>query len=574
MTSPITYPPGTISKWGIIQALANQLAWITYIGVDGSIFYLAGPLAPVAGAQDGLVLTKHMGLMSPFELLKLQGARQHGSTWTDTNYDEGEIMLSLEASGITPQGIRDVLRQWVSAWDPSVGNPGYPNQLGKLSVFTPDLGEWWANVRVAKNFSDIFDQDFTYSGKQKITWEVHNDDAFWYSVDSTSTFAVSYSNLLADFTTYGAGPTLGSDWHQLYSNTDAGTLGTLLGTAYWDQNGTKDTIDVANLFHTNSSTDNQVISFTLGAAKLANLFNFVDPGAAIDIWARTPSTPPSDYSSMTGVRLRFQLDTFSLSYWIGGTGSVWFTLPLVIPPVWGETFTLLAGTDNDDYEFAIQRDGITFFRYTDSAHQSEMGSSYRGWGFGEHTNDLVVSMIVPPPVDRWFADDNLAQTESGYVSLTNMGDIEAWPRYLCYGPGTFTFGNGPNSTTNVTLGPLEDGQIVLVTTEPRYKSVIDLTPNQPTPASLNKFKTLLAELISFATNNNVPPLIQKFESFFGIVPPQGNLYPLLNGRFTNPIPRAYYGKPLVTNYIPVSITNGSPNSKIVAAITPRRRWPL
>src|SRR6202000_1539849 len=102
-------PPGPISTYGINQVLANQLVTIAYVGVDGSIFYLAGPMAPVAGAQDGIVLQKHMGLMSPFTLLQLQGARQDGATWTDTVYDVGEIMLSVEASGIAPQNIRNVI---------------------------------------------------------------------------------------------------------------------------------------------------------------------------------------------------------------------------------------------------------------------------------------------------------------------------------------------------------------------------------------------------------------------------------------------------------------------------------
>lgn len=188
MTSPITYPP-SISLYGAQLALQNELATITYTGVDGSIFYLAGPYAPVAGAQDGLVLLKHMGLMSPFKMLELQGARQDGGTWTDTVYEPGEIMLSLEASGIAPQNIRNVLRQWISAWDPAVGNPGHPTQLGRLTVYTPDMGEWYINARMSKNVSDQFTKDFTYSGRQPLTWACKNYDAFWFgAADSVSVF--------------------------------------------------------------------------------------------------------------------------------------------------------------------------------------------------------------------------------------------------------------------------------------------------------------------------------------------------------------------------------------------------
>lgn len=188
MTTPITYPSGQISNWGINLALANQLAWITYTGTDGSMFYLTGPASPVAGAQDGLVLTKHMGLMAPFELLELKGARQDGATWNDTVYAPGEIVLNLEATGTSPQNIRNVIRQWISAWDPAAGNPGHPSNLGTLSVFTSDMGEWWAPVRLGKSVSDVFDKDYTYSHRQAFTWTCKNYGAFWYGPDSVSVF--------------------------------------------------------------------------------------------------------------------------------------------------------------------------------------------------------------------------------------------------------------------------------------------------------------------------------------------------------------------------------------------------
>lgn len=574
MSSPITYPPGTVSQWGINQALQNELPWISYVGVDGSIFYLAGPLAPVAGAQNGLVLVKHMGLMSPFELLKLQGARQDGETWTDTLYDAGEIMLSLEASGTTPQGIRDVLRQWISAWDPEVGNNGFPTQLGKLSVFTPDLGEWWANVRLAKNLSDVFDKDYTYSGKQTLTWEVHNDDAFWYSVDSTSEFGIVYDSETFDMSTLSNASGLPTGWTQLYSSTGDGTYGIQHGAGQWLTPGTS-SASVINIAPTVSATDNQVSTIKYAPPILANLFDFDAPLGTNDCWVRLNTTPAGSYSAVTGVRLRIGIETFELSCFVGGTEHVFATLPLIIPPLWDEVFTLVAGTDNDAYEFAVLRDGIKIFSYTDSAHISQKGSSYRGWGFGASAGFLVVP-FTPPPLGAWFGQDNLSQAQSGFVPLTNMGDMEAWPRYLCYGPGTFSFGNGPNSTTNVTLGPLYDGQVVLVITDPRLRSVVDLTPTQvKTPVSfLTEVEEALDALKSFATNYNAPPLLQQFESIFGLLPPQGNLYSLMTGRFTNPIPRSYYGQPLTTSWIPVSVTNGGPNSKIVAAITPRRRWPL
>ena len=582
MTSPVTYPDGTISLYGQILAMQNQLPWISYIGVDGSIFYLAGPMAPVPGAQNGLVLQKHMGLMSPFENLKLQGARQDGETWTDTVYDTGQIMLSLEASGTTPQNINNVMRQWISAWDPEVGNNGFPSQLGKLSVFTPDLGEWWANVRLGKNLSDVMNKDYTYSGRQELTWECHNSSAFWYSVDSTSVFGVDFENEKLDLSSQSNSTSLPAGWTQLYSRTSTGTYGITNGTAQWLNNTDTTSTDVINISPTPTGTDNQVSTIQYAPASFANLFSFNFANGANDCWARTDTTPVATYSAVNGVRLRITPLNFILSYFIAGVEHIFFALPMFVPPIWGETFTLVAGTDNNPYEFAILRNGIKFFSYTDTAHVSRLGSAYRGIGFGSGAmwQPGVSQLYLPSPLEAWYGQDNESQTQSGYVPLTNVGDIEAWPRYLCYGPGTFGFGNGPNSTDMITIGPLYDGQIVLVTTDPRLRSVVDLTPVavQPPATSPENFLTQVGEMFeaitSFATNYNAPPLLQQFESIFGLLPPQGELYSTMKGRFTNPVPRAFYGQPLVTSHIPVSITGGGPNSKIIAAITPRRRWPL
>jgi len=178
---------------------------------------------------------------------------------------------------------------------------------------------------------------------------------------------------------------------------------------------------------------------------------------------------------------------------------------------------------------------------------------------------------------------------TGFVPLTNIGDQDGWPSYLCYGPGIFAFANGPGSSSMITLGtaasPILDNQVVLITTMPRLRSVVDLTPNLPTQA-LTGVQTFLEQLIDLISgvsgtltvgetqaSSGVPPLLQWFESLFGIKPPQGNLYALLNGRFTNPIPGVPQPFMASESYIPVSITNGNANSQIVASVTPQRRWP-
>ncbi|MGC7220089.1 hypothetical protein RBA39_23365, partial [Mycobacteroides abscessus subsp. massiliense] len=85
------------------------------------------------------------------------------------------------------------------------------------------------------------------------------------------------------------------------------------------------------------------------------------------------------------------------------------------------------------------------------------------------------------------------------------------------------------------FGPLLEGQIAQITTLPRLRGVVDLSPDQP-EQDLDEFQDIMKRLISLATNGNVPPLLEWFESQFGIRPPQGMLYALLGGRFTRPWP--------------------------------------
>lgn len=347
-----TYPPGQVSLLGQIELGQNRFPHITYVGRDGTKFYLAGPLAPTAGAQNGVVALSVKGLTPPFQHLDNQGARQDGATWFDALYDPSEIDMQVEVTGITTADTRSVMRSWLGSWS--------PKERGRLHVFTPENGEWWAQVRQLKNFDDPIMHTYENYGKQRFTWAARNDDSFWQSFDSVDTFASS------------------------------------------------------------------------------------------------------------------------------------------------------AG--------------------------------------------------------------------SGFLNLVNRGDQDGWARYLCYGPGTFTFSDGPASSASqkITFGPLLDGQLALLTTLPRLRGVTDLSPNSvvaPAP-DLSPFLKILNALIGFATNNNVPPLLQQFESLFGILPPQGNLYSLLTGRFTTPLPAKVEGLPPQGSHIAVSIAGGNSDSKIVGALTPLRRWPL
>lgn len=177
---------------------------------------------------------------------------------------------------------------------------------------------------------------------------------------------------------------------------------------------------------------------------------------------------------------------------------------------------------------------------------------------------------------------------SGWCPLTNLGTRPGWPRFLCIAGdqdgAKFTLGNGAvptttgtisNSGSPITFGPLKAGQIAAIYTNPRLRSVVDLSPTQPAQ-SLTEFQQLIQTMVNSAVGNYpVPPELQALESVFGILPPQGPMYSLLNGRFTylSQLPAKQDGYPPQTTQIPVSISNGNSNTKIVAAVTPYRTWP-
>lgn len=171
-----------------------------------------------------------------------------------------------------------------------------------------------------------------------------------------------------------------------------------------------------------------------------------------------------------------------------------------------------------------------------------------------------------------YVDVFASASGSGFLRLMNIGSQDGWPSLTCYGPGTFSFSNGPGSTTMISFGPLAAGQRVLINTYPPLRGVVDLTSANVTtlpPAQ----KTLLETIINFITNSNVPPLFQWFESLFGVLPVQSPLYSLLNGRYSHPITGVAQPSWATLHALSVSITGGSSASQIIGRIDPMRRSP-
>lgn len=443
-----TYPPYPL-KWQNRLALDYSHSQVAYVGYEGTIFHIDGPFAPVMGAQTGAVVTDWSHLDPPFKMLDNKGARQDGTTWYDTLYDPCEIDFNVTLGGANPSDMRALIASWFGAWD--------PKKLGKLCWFSPERGEWFANVRMGKAIGNKFDRDWYTSGKVSFTWNCRNDNAFWQGVDSVGTFT------------------------------------------------------------TNST---QIISIGGTSSSTSGFFNLI-------------------FGGFTTVELLFNSGVAEIQSALEALSSV-------------GTGNVSVSSDASGTQFVVE-----FINALGGVGQELLG-------FVSNIVDGVLQIFAGSPGSSTLA--------TGYVPLTNIGDQPAWPRYLVYGPGTFTIGDGL-SGNSVTFGPLLENQIALLTTLPRLQSVTDLSPVQA-PIVGSATDTLITTLIDFVTNNNIPPLLEEFLSVFGILPPQNApLYSLLNGRFVTPLDPMLTQIGPQTAYIPCSISGGNAASKIIGAVTPLRRWP-
>ncbi len=262
----------------------------------------------------------------------------------------------------------------------------------------------------------------------------------------------------------------------------------------------------------------------------------------------------------------------TLSRFNGGVETVLDQRLLLMSPLWNERWRLIAGTADNPRRFQLFRGGAKLIDYKEAGTSSAMGANFRYAGFGMEAGTGLLRQKIPPAVNSWAMGDNIAIKQSGHLSLTNFGDQEAYPDYVVYGPGTFTFGDGPGVEPTVKFGPLYDDQIALIKTHPGNRAVYDIS-HEENPQDLPAFQEFIKRLLALAFNKNTPPLINWFKSAFGVSPGQGNMYSLLEGRFSKPVPpRPVAGLP-ETSKIAVTIEGGNAFSKVVAALTPMRRWP-
>jgi len=251
---------------------------------------------------------------------------------------------------------------------------------------------------------------------------------------------------------------------------------------------------------------------------------------------------------------------------------------LLVPPrAGGEEWMFIAGVEGDPRLFSVYRNGLHVFSHKESGTGSPLGADYRGVGFGMYAYRQLIGQAAPSSVKSLTAADNITVAQEGYLTRYNIGDQKFYDTYTVFGPGTFKFWLGPEAGPNdyVEFGPLLPSQVAHIVTDPRKRSVQDLTSQPATPQEIEQWKFALEGLLDIAGGSQ-QGLAAEIKSVWGVLPPQGPLYSLLKGRWTDAsaIPPKKAGESVRPYTIKVGVDNGSASSRIIASGTPLRRYPL
>lgn len=559
MSDPtIRYPAGPITPAGAYHILHDRIPQVALQSWDDTAVFnmMGGSAIHDPTLPERVNIVNLSGLIPPWQSIRQKGATQDGSSFIDALYDEMQVKLDVIAKGRNPAYTRKVVNHLLASID--------AKQNSELSWMTHEMGRWWAPVRMDKTMDD---QISVATNRQKISLRLVADDAFWRSYDHVDSFEFQYEDLTDTFNFVDAAA-LGPNWTLAYTGT-GGNLSANGDQAVWVSSGTLQRTVVARRNSFTTATSNQVISIVFGSFQKET---YTDKSYN-DIWARLKTTGTAGDE---GVRLRVGHHEIILSYFVGGVETIMrrlgiFNIKTWIPPYPGEKYTLIAGEEGDSRTFKVLRNKAVIMTVKETGTGSVITN--RGIGFGMEAGGGLGHQAVPAAVRKISAGDNSTVSQSGFLERVNAGDQGLWDRLTCFGPGMFRFGNGPDSPDTIEFGPLLPNQIMYLRTDPRKRAVDDLTVIPPTPQELTKHQQRMKDYDSFAFANNVPPLRLAMESKRGILPPQGNPYSMLKGRWSNPIPPKPAGKPAIKYHVTVSIDDGNASSQVIAAGTPLRRNP-
>jgi hypothetical protein len=550
------YPAGPITPHGAWHILSDRVPQVALRSYDDSIvFNLMGGLAIADPTMpESVVLKDFKKFMSQWKVIDQKGASQDGVSFVDALYDPIEPTIELRAIGRDPAHLRAVVRDLVASVDAKLES--------ELSVFTHYLGRWWVPCRWFRTLDNPLGHIQT--GSQDLSLQVRADSGFWQSYPHTDQFRFVYAAVSDSFNFLTAQGDPITGWTLAYSGAGSGVLYTDGDQAISTLVGGRTVVARRTTF--TATSDNTVITIELGGSVQPNW----PPNTYVDVWARMNN---SGTAGTDGIRWRMGQKTIKLSAFNGGTESVIREFNYIQGrPT--EKFTFITGTGStggDPRTYKVLRNNALIQTIIESGTASLADSSHRKVGFGA----AAVSGIVRPlGVRSWSAGDNNQVAQEGFVQRVNVGDQPMWDNFTCFGPGTFFLGNGPDNKDLVKFGPLLTNQIMQVRTDPRKRGVIDMTAIPPTQQEVDMFTTAKRDFLSFLFSANaVPTAPSATESIFGITPPQGNPYSLLDGRFNNPVPPRSPGNPVQAYHTKVKITGGNSDSQIIVAGTPLRRLP-
>lgn len=563
------YPAGPVTPHGAWHLRKGRIPNLSLTSHDETIRFelLGGKSIADRRRPESVRLKKDgiKGLIPPWQMIDQKGATEDGVTYLDALYDPIEVSMEVKAIGRDPQHRKRLVHDLIASID--VKNPA------RLAWFDHDFGHWWADLRWFKTPANAF--AVGESRSQNLTLVLRADHGFWESHPDASQFRFSYADAIDEFNYTTPGPIGTTEgWDVAFTGSGGGYPYANGDQLVWkdDPNNpilTDGRTAILRRRGSQSTGDMQVVEIELGSF---SEWSFPDQ-AKNQVWGRMPATgtPGQD-----GICLTFGVGVIRLSSFKNGVETVLREQVLWIPPWPGDHFTLICGYDGDPRLFKVQRNGLDLMVVKEQGTSSQYGPGFRAYGAGMQAGAAWFSQATPAAVARWNAGDNAKITQAGYVECLNIGDQRMYRDYTCFGPGLFRFGNGPDSTDMIEFGPLLDNQIVYLRSDPRRRAIVDLTSIPPTPQQLDWFQKALKDFYSFASGNNISPLDQAIMSQWGIRPPQGNLFSLLNGRFSteSAIPAAPAGEAPQSRFIKVEIVDGNADSKIISSGTPLRRYPL
>lgn len=563
MTPTVRYPSGPITPHGAYHVLHNKIPTMALRSYDDDVvFNMMGGLAipDRFTAPERFDLKELKGLIAPWRMIDQKGATQDGVTFVDALYDPCDVELNGEVVGRDRDHAQQVYDHLIASID--------AKQQSTLSFFTHRMGYWWAPIRWGGN--DV--SPIQIAGKrQKIMLRLRADNAFWQSYPCVDDFVFAYEAALDEFAVDDPDD-LGTGWTVALSGPGTGGVHVSNGQITPTLLNNKTAVMRKNGY--TSATNNQVVEVQIG-----NFSKWMFPfDGYVDAWARLNN---SGTAGTSGVRMRIKRQKIRLSYFVGGVETLMKEKPILIWPIPKEKFRLVAGGEGNERTYSVMRGSATLWTFKETGTGSPLGAANRSAGAGSSADGDE----APPGIRRWSAGDNSTVSQSKFLTRINVGDQPMWDRYTCFGPGTFRFWNGPYAGVNeyVEFGPLLSNQVMQVRTDPRKRGVVDMTTTPNSPQAETQYQSSLLDFFSFATANNVGALGEIISSVFGflgslvgsgaVIPPQGNPYSLLKGRWSKPIPQKSPGKNAFPYHVKVEIDNGNADSKIIAAGTPLRRFP-